>query len=222
MNNLNSEITGILGGLGPDTTAKFYLDLVHEATEEERPALCIWNLPLNLKKEEGFVKFGQHREHYRELLFDGLKRLEKMGSTQIVIPCNTVHEFHPELAKATDLRFPNLIDIVAAEVKRRAWEKVLLLATSRTVETGLYQNSLEGVDLITPEHEDQKKLDEIIMGLLGNREDEVNQDFLKRLMRQMGIENAILGCTDLQLSFAPSDTVIDSMQCLVRHLVGRC
>ena len=93
-NTETPPITGVLGGLGPDTTATFYLDLVDQATAEARPPICIWSLPLNLEKEAAFIATGEHREHIRKLLLEGAKLLERAGCDQIVIPCNTVHEFH--------------------------------------------------------------------------------------------------------------------------------
>lgn len=215
------HITGILGGLGPETTAHFYLDLIKKASGEARPAVCIWSLPLNLQKEAEFIATGKHGEHYLKLLKAGTHALERAGCTEIVMPCNTVHEFHPTLREEAGIPFPNLIEIVALELTRRKWNRVLLLATSRTIATNLYQNAVSGstVELATPATEDQKRLDLLIQGLLGNRTDEKHQAFLAELMEKAGTEKVLLGCTDLQLIISPSETVVDSMECLVNHTV---
>ncbi|MEK7538132.1 MAG: hypothetical protein AAB619_04145, partial [Patescibacteria group bacterium] len=59
---------GILGGLGPETTSKFYLEVIRLATKKQRPALCIWSLPLNIKKEAEHIATGAHAEHFLTLL----------------------------------------------------------------------------------------------------------------------------------------------------------
>lgn len=211
------HITGILGGLGPKTTATFYLDLIKNATLEARPGVCIWSLPLDLEKERRFIERGAHKSHYLKLLRNGIKALEKAGCTQIVMPCNTVHEFHTELQSITAIPFPHLIGIVATELKRRKWKKVLLLATSRTIKTRLYQYALQSsrIEIILPSHAEQKKLDHLIQGLLTPLDLSKQQDFLRSIIEKSGTQKVLLGCTDLQIVLTPSRDVVDSMQCLV-------
>ncbi len=210
---------GILGGLGPETTAEFYLDLVHMATRRTRPALCVWSLPLDPRKEAEYIAAGKNTRYYLAQLLDGAKRLEQAGSDHIVIPCNTVHEFHSKIARVVNIPVTNLIKVVAQEVLRRGWQKVMLLATTRTVRQRLYQRALAdvGLDIHVPSAEKQQKLDLLIQGLLGNKKDDAHQQFLKDLIAQARTEHIILGCTDLQLLFPPSETVVDSMKTLVDH-----
>jgi len=219
MNNIPHKIIGILGGLGPVTSGKFMIDLINQATNETRPAICHWNLPLNISKEKEFIASGSHVDHYRKLLKHGAEFLENAGCTHIVMPCNTVHEFHQELQEAINIPFPNLIKIVGEQIVSKGWGKVLLLATSRTLHTGLYQDSLArlGVKIVTPNSEDQARLDLLIQGLLNDDRGAKGSEFLKALIVKSETDNVLLGCTDLQLLFQPSAKVIDSMQCLIDH-----
>ena len=226
------QVIGVLGGLGPDTTSEFYLELVRSVGEKEaylsdtimRPAVCIWSLPLDLRKEQEYISRSRHQEYYLQLMQDGARRLERAGSGRIVIPCNTVHEFHQQVSEVVGIPVTNLIEVVAQEVENRNWEKVLLLATSRTLQAGLYQRALDGlhIDLKMPQAKDQQQLDLLIQGLLGQKELKVHQDFLVRLTDQAGTSRVILGCTDLQLLFSAGDYVIDSMNALVQHTATRC
>ncbi len=77
---------GILGGLGPETTAKFYLDLIRLATRAKRPDVGIESLPLDLRKESEYIASGLHRRHYLRLLRQGACRLARRESDFIVIP----------------------------------------------------------------------------------------------------------------------------------------
>lgn len=212
---------GVLGGLGPKTTAEFYERLVELGTREERPAVCIWSLPMNVNKEIEYIKHGENREYYFALLEDGLCRLAQAGSTQIVIPCNTVHEFHGRLQNLTHLPVTNLIEIVADEVKERGWKSVALLTTSRTRNTNLYQDALakRGITWRFPSNEDQRLLDQLVQGLLGDVNDDAHQKFLGNLIEKMGETHIVLGCTDLQLALVPSENIIDSLAVLVKKTV---
>lgn len=212
---------GILGGLGPETTAEFYLDLIRLATGKRRPDVGIESLPLDVRMESEYIASGLHRRHYLRLLRQGASRLACTESDFIVIPCNTVHEFHPQIAASVAVPVVNLIHVVAQEVQRRGWERVVLLATSRTVQTRLYQKALAEakVEIHIPGPEEQRELDQIIQGLLGDRKEDKHQKFLEQLIARAGARNIVLGCTDLQLLFPPSETVIDSMATLVEYTV---
>jgi len=215
-----AKVIGILGGLGPQTTAKFYLKLVELCTATTRPALSIWNLPLDLKKEGEYIRFGKHKRHYLTLLKAGIGALERAGSDLIVIPCNTVHEFYAVLVKSASVPIVNLIEVVAEEAKSKNWNKVLLLATSQTVKTGLYQRPLEKreVEIVLPSQDDQIKLDGLVQELLDGKENvSAHRQFLQALMDRSMCSQVVLGCTDLQLVFPTDASCIDSMEALAKH-----
>ncbi len=214
------RVVGILGGLGPDTTAKFYLQLIAAAQGKERPPVVIWSLSLDLQKEQGYIAHGRHTAYYRTSLIDGAKRLEAAGAQTIVIPCNTVHEFHDDIARAVRVPVLNLITVVAEEAVRRRWTRVLLLATSRTLGTGLYQSASERVEFCVPSCDDQRRLDRVIHQLLNGQRPANGARLLGTLRDAAGTDKVVLGCTDLQLIFTPSETVLDSMQTLALYTAG--
>ncbi len=210
---------GILGGLGPETTSKFYLEVIRLATKKQRPALCIWSLPLNIKKEAEHIATGAHAEHFLTLLQSGTQALNRAGVDEIVIPCNTVHEFHSQLERESNVRVANIIELTANEVARRKWCSALLLATSQTLRSGLFQHALAntGIDIQTPTTADQIRFDQLIQGLLGQRNNPEHQIFIDALAARSQTNNIILGCTDLQLMFKPSGHIIDSLHVLAQH-----
>lgn len=216
---MSAKIIGILGGLGPETTAEFYQDLVRMATLHTRPPACIWSLPLNLKKESEYISTGKHLAYYFALLKQGAAALQKAGCHRLVIPCNTVHEFHPRLATTIGVPITNLIEVVGKEVQRRGWKTVFLMATSRTLKTELYQKALSGLGIsaTVPNPEDQRKLDKLIQGLLGEKASTAHQEFLERMVSRIKAKHIVLGCTDLQLLFPASANVVDSMHTLAAY-----
>lgn len=209
---------GVLGGLGPKTTAEFYERLVEEATTTERPAVCIWSLPLDVEKEAKFIARGDFRGYFLHQLRDGTGRLLRAGCRRIVIPCNTVHEFHRELSRRSPVPITNLIDVVADEVVSRGWDRVALLTTSRTRRTRLYQDALEarGISYVFPSQDEQTRLDDLIRGILGNVEAPCHQQLLCELIERTGETHVVLGCTDLRVPEEGIE-VIDSMKLLASH-----
>lgn len=212
---------GVLGGLGPKTTAEFYERLVAEATTGERPAVCIWSLPMNVEKEAKFIARGDFRGYFLHQLRDGTSRLLRAGCRRIVIPCNTVHEFHCELSRCSPVPITNLIEVVADEAVSRGWDRVALLTTSRTRRTRLYQKALarRGIGWVFPSEEEQVWLDDLIRGILGNVKASCQERLLCELIERMGETHVVLGCTDLRVS-GNSLEVIDSMQVLASHSAG--
>ncbi|MEK7084457.1 MAG: amino acid racemase [Patescibacteria group bacterium] len=215
---------GILGGLGPDTTAIFYTHVAHAVAARcgTRPPIHVESLELNLTKEGDYINCGRHKRYYLKQLLDGSQKLERTQSDFVVIPCNTVHEFHEQIAEKISVPVVNLIDVTAREVIRRGWKKVMLLATSRTVHQRLYHDVLleRGIDIHVPSPEDQKHVDDLIRGLLGNRRNANHQKFLTKIITKAETRHIVLGCTDLQLLFPPSEDVVDSTQVLMEHTVN--
>ncbi|MBI2484588.1 aspartate/glutamate racemase family protein [Candidatus Uhrbacteria bacterium] len=219
---MKKPIVGVLGGLGPETTAKFYQSLIHKATTTSRPAVCIWSLPLNLQKEKEYIASGQHTSYYFHRLSQGQERLARAGCTHIVIPCNTVHEFYESLQATSPIPLTNIIELTAAEVARRGWTSCTVLMTSRTRATGLYQHALakHHVAVSLPHPADQCLLDQAIMGLLGKHGGGMCGEFLQNMLARIGNTHIVLGCTDLQLACMSGENIVDSMDVLASHTAG--
>ena len=216
----NTPRVGILCGLGPDTTSTFYLDLMRYGSSTTRPDTIIHSIPLNLKKEQAYITQGKHKSHYRKMLINSAKSLEAGGADFIVIPCNTVHEFYDEIVAQVNISVIHIISVVAQEVRKRGWTEALLLATTQTLRTKIYQNIFkqQNINLRIPSPADQKNLENLISNLL-------SRDFNKIKIALSCIQpliqspNIILGCTDLQEVLKPSTTIIDSTNELMLHTV---
>ncbi len=49
------NVLGIIGGLGPETTSEFYLDIVFSCHKKTRPGIIISSVPLPYKIEEDLI-----------------------------------------------------------------------------------------------------------------------------------------------------------------------
>ena len=77
------KTVGIIGGLGPETTSEFYLDIVfscHKKTKKARPGIIIASVPLPYQIEEDLITKNVGSERYIPFLVNEAKRLKKAGS----------------------------------------------------------------------------------------------------------------------------------------------
>lgn len=223
---------GIIGGMGPGTTADFYRD-INEISEkagyDTRPELLIWNIPLDYEVEQELLVHQRGIEKYLPPIVRGAQKLEKAGSDFLVVPCNTVHELYDQFSSEVEIPFLHIVNETVSELQRRDIGSVALLATGQTIKSGLYQNFLEkaGIDCTVPEDRDQKHLNSLVADLVtaeGVTENEYEeQRWLNRLIDDYTkkIGSVVLGCTDfhIMLKERDHDRVIDSMQVLAHATV---
>jgi len=94
---------GIIGGLGPETTSEFYLDVVFSCQKKDktnRPSIIIASVPLPYEIEEDAIEKNTGIERCLPFLIKEAKRLEKAGVDFIVMPCNSLHIYIKELRNA--------------------------------------------------------------------------------------------------------------------------
>jgi len=220
---------GIIGGLGPETTSKFYLEVIFSCFEKDklnRPPMLIWNVPVPYAIEEKFITESVGMEKYLPFLVDAAKRLEKGGADFIVIPCNSVHLLINEVRNAVNIPVLSIIDETVAYLKQKMIANVGLLATSATIRDKLYENALriDGISVIKPDNADQSQMGEIINNLVHSRKDDIDKEKLLSITQNLANKNTntiLLACTDLQLITPkiPNVEIYDTMQILAQATV---
>ena len=118
---------GIIGGLGPETTSEFYLEIVFECykkNKEQRPPILIWNVPLKYKIEEDLLEKAEGEERYIPYLIEAAKKLEKAGADFLVIPCNSVHAFIKEVRNSVKIPVLSILEETAKFLKNKNISKV--------------------------------------------------------------------------------------------------
>jgi aspartate racemase len=223
------KTVGIIGGLGPETTSKFYLETVFSCFDKDkinRPPMLIWNVPLPYKIEENFILKGIGEEKYLPLLIDAAQRLEKGGADFIVIPCNSVHIFIETVRKSVHIPVLSIVEETVNYLIGKNISEVGILATSITMRQRLYEDALreKGIVIRIPQETDQNQMGEIINNLVHNRQDTADKEKLLEITRKFtdnGINTVLLACTDLQLitPVIANAQVIDTMEILVQATV---
>ena len=220
---------GIVGGLGPETTSKFYLELLYKSfqlKETQRPPILIWSIPMDYKTESDFILGDDKSLEYIEYLKEAVRRLEAGGVDFIVIPCNSVHIFLDQISEEVSIPILSIVEETRKFLKKNNLSKVGLLATTASIKNELYQKELKAnaIDIVLPTNKDQQKMGEIINKLVRDEYSEIQKRELLKIISRLADKNldaVLLACTDLQLLEPQHDSVkiIDTMRILVDSTV---
>ncbi len=201
------KTVGVIGGLGPETTAEFYLELVfstQKLNNEKRPPVIISSVPIPYEIEEDAISRGHGEERCVPLLLDSASRLEKAGADFIVMPCNSLHTFIQEIRNSVKIPVLSIVEETTKFLNKENISKVGIIATSITINKKLYESefSKNGIEQVIPDGFQQAKIGKMIHNLVSNRHNNDDREELLSIIdgfESKGIEFVILACTDLQL-----------------------
>jgi len=217
---------GILGGMGPEATARLFeriIALTPAQKDQDHLPVQICNLPQIPDRTAAIQGRG---ESPVPLASQGLQRLAASGADFIAIPCNSIHHFFTELQASVQIPILHLIDEVLRAVLQR-WPEARrfgLLATDGIIQSGIYQNffAAKQCEIIAPDAGRQKEVMAAIYAIKAGQKKfrdalAAGRDLVER--RALGI---ILGCTELGLvqNYLAKDLpVIDSIEVLAQACV---
>ena len=220
---------GIIGGLGPETTAEFYLEVIfrcQKRDDTQRPLIVISSVPLPFEIERDLIATNTGKERYIPFLLAEAKRLQQSGVDFLVMPCNSLHVFIGEIRDAVGIPVLSIVEETIAYVKQHNFKKVGLISTSATVANNVYETKFNenSIAFATPDDLQRAQMDKIIQRLIEgqhlNRDREQVQAVVTDLSAQ-GVDSVALACTDLQLLLPSSEdvAVFDTMKVLAESTV---
>lgn len=221
------KTVGIIGGLGPETTAEFYLKLIFSSFEKDkkkRPPVLIWSIPLEYQLEQDFINKGKGIEKYIPYLQDAAQRLENGGADFIVMPCNSVHLAIDAVRQVVKIPVLSIVEETEKFLTKRNIPEIALLATNPTVKSNLY--NLKDIKIHLPEEKDQEKIGQLINNLVRSRYSKKDQAELIKIIKKFAdkdIKHVVLACTDLQLltpKYAGAE-IFDSMAILAEATIEK-
>ncbi len=225
------KTVGIIGGLGPQTTAEFYLELVFSSfkiQKTSRPPILIWNVPLRYQIEQDLLTKAKGEERYIPYLVDAAKRLEASGADFLVMPCNSLHIFIEQIRRAVKIPVLSIVEETAKFLKAKHVKRVGILATTTTVQRKLYERSLaeSGIEIVLPDGFSQAKIGKMINNLVRGTHQNADRERLLAIVEQFSkrkVKHVILACTDLQLLIPdhPKFHIYDTMKIFVDATVRR-
>ncbi len=220
---------GILGGMGPQASAKLYELIIAgtakyspAALDEDFPEIVLLNVPV-----PNFISNKNNMPEAKRMLIERTKLFEVAGCTINGIACNTVHVLLPELQAVTSVPFLSIPKLVADKVRATGYKRVGLLATPTTLTSTLYDDALSGAtEIIRPNTVLANQIESYIYKMLdGNLNETDRRDFknqVKIYRQENNLDAVILGCTELPLIYGESlddESVLDTLQLLADGLL---
>lgn len=221
MKNKDRKLLGVIGGLGPASSAYFY-ELITEHTKAERDQDHIDMILSSRSTTPDRTDYILGRSSISPLpaMIEDAVSLEEYGATAIVIPCNTAHFFIDEVRKAVHVPMPSIIEETVGHIKAHGFKKAAILATEGTIHAGAYQHEFlkQGLGCMVPDDSAKAKLMELIYGKVKKgiipEPEELYE--ITDPMFEAGCDCAILGCTELSLigKKIKDDRFVDSLTVL--------
>jgi aspartate racemase len=202
---------GLVGGLGPESTVDYYKRIIDEwkrVDPSTSPSIVIDSLD----PQRALRLVNADRQAFFEYLLTSVRRLLGAGVDFIAITANTPHLVFDDLAAETPVPILSIVEVCAAEAKKRGLKRLLLLGTRFTMEAEFYPEvfARHGLSVFRPNDEDRAWVHQRYVGELleGNFRDDTRQQFIAlitRLEDELGVDGVILGGTELPLLLKSPD-----------------
>ena len=144
------KTVGIIGGVGPKTTAEFYLELILIAQKVEKTArlpILIYSVPLPYAIEKDLILNATGEERYVPYLVEAAKVLEKGGADFVVMPCNSLHAFIGDIRSGIKIPALSIIEETVNFLKNKNISRVGLISTASTRKNQLYEDAFKKADI---------------------------------------------------------------------------
>lgn len=222
---------GIIGGVGPETSAEFYLEVIFACQKQnsvQRPLIVMSSVPLLFEIENDLLESNKGKERYIPFLVEEAKRLERSGVDFIVMPCNSLHVFIEEIRSAVRVPVLSIVEETAKYIKDNGFERIGLVSTSATIANSVYENIFRanGITFITPDGLQKAEMDKIIQRLIKGQHLNKDRERIMTVVEDMlksDVDAIALACTDLQLLLPQSKKVpiFDTMKILADSTVAQ-
>ncbi|WP_159499893.1 aspartate/glutamate racemase family protein [Microbacterium sp. 18062] len=222
-------VIGVLGGIGPQASARLHRVLVDRATLAVAEGRAdVFPEIVHFSTRVGhFTEPGPDRAAAVDALTRATRVLVDSGAVVIGLVCNTAHLLLPAVEAATDAKVERIPEHVAEVVVRDGYRRVGLLATQSTLDLGLYDPVGVVTELIAASRALTAEVSEHIVDVYTGRETPARQqefrDLVARFRDEERLDAVILGCTELPVAFGDADRagVVDSIDVLSDGLLAR-
>ena len=195
---------GMLGGMGPESTAYTYMRMVRYCQKKfgakldsDFPPILIYSMPV-----PDVVEKGRGDSEVLARLEAGVGKLRDAGAEFSFIACNTMQGFVPALRKKADLL--SIVEETVKEAEKTYITNWGILATEVTVGKGFYQKAFTkaGISIVEPDSTTQEKVTMAIRDILTGGKDATALEKLldaASSLRKNGAKGILLACTDIPI-----------------------
>jgi aspartate racemase len=196
---------GIVGGLGPESTIDYYRR-IQEAWERANPATAPSIVIDSLDVRRALRLVEHDRPALVEYLLTSVRRLAAAGVDFVAMTANTPHIVFDDIAARSPVALLSIVEVCAAEARRRGLRRLALLGTRFTMEAPFYPDvcARHGIVAVPPNEVERAWVHARYVGelLVGTFRDDTRREFVSlvgRLRDRDGADGVILGGTELPL-----------------------
>jgi aspartate racemase len=230
----NCKCIGILGGMGPESTALFFQKIIRftpAKKDQEHIKIIIYNDPQIPDRTTALLNMGESPLHMvkKDLVF-----LERSGVDFIVIPCVTMHYYYEEMTTYIKTPIVNMVQEIVSFIKTQypGSDHIGILATSGTIRCRIFQSALQQESLVSilPDHDEQELLMDSIYGEKGIKAGFTDGHPKEQIIGvagsliRNGAEVVIAGCTEIPIVLKQEDIgtpLVDSLDVLAKAAIMR-
>jgi aspartate racemase len=199
------KTVGLVGGLGPESTIDYYrriLDAWRRHDPSTSPSIVIDSLDV----QRALRLVASDRVALIDYLFDSVRRLAGAHVDFVAMTANTPHIVFDELAARSSVPLLSIVEVCAAEARRRGLRRLALMGTRFTMEAPFYSEVFARYDIavVAPNDDERPWLHERYVGelLKGDFRDDTRAGviaLIERLRDDENIDGVIFGGTELPL-----------------------
>lgn len=217
MRDYKKKTIGILGGLGPESTGKFYLDFVEAfvkrfgpKSNQEYPHIIINSIPA-----PDLIK-NQNSPGDIEFYVKSLKQLESWGADFIAIACNSAYAYQNIFQKEIGVPIINLPKEVEKYFKENKKKTMAIFGTKTTIDNKLYEfNSIRDIPL--EKKEVAVMSDALALFNLGIKKDVQTKTLTKFYNKySKKAEVILLSCSEAALMLNKKPKTLDTFDILIQ------
>jgi aspartate racemase len=228
---MSEKIVGILGGMGPESTAELLVRITRRtpaAVEQDHLRVIADSNPKIPNRTDALLT-GE-LQPVIDALAETARNLARAGAEVIGIPCNTAHAFLADVRELVSVPIVDMVEETAIVARGTFGEGAVvgLLATDGTLRSRLYHEALEECRMVAVGPHDQgvqnAVMDTLDMVKLHgvNEESQAAIGVAIRDVADQGATSLIAGCTEVSLilkHYPPNLPWIDPLTVLAAALV---
>lgn len=215
MSNQPQRTLGIIGGMSWESTQSYYR-LINEGIKAKLGGLHSADLlihsvdfaPISALQAQGAW------DEMGSIMASSGKRLQSAGAQGLLLATNTMHKLVNEVQAATNLPIIHIADATAEAINAQGLTKIALLGTQFTMTQDFYKQRLidAGLQVLIPEDDARAEVhriiyEELCQGKVLDDSRAYYRQVIESLTAQ-GAEGVILGCTEIGLLIAQTDSPI--------------
>ena len=197
---------GIIGGISHHTTIEYYKGIM-ELYSYRNGDLNFPEIVIHSLSHGKFKKYedSDDLENYLKYLGSGIKSLIDSGVDFIAMAANSPHRVLDRLQEQIDIPFVSALDSAYKASENQNIKKGLLLGIKFTMQSDFYQKRFAkgGIELITPNLQDQELINEIIFKRLinGKEIDSESKANILKIISAHKVDGVVLACMRLPVFF---------------------